>query len=89
MSRKSLIRFKCDCCGKEIDVSAVYDNSKQKRPLTRIEIPSKSYDCEGKSYEKRTSCIDLCDDCFLEYWNYVQDKYEVNDFVDVTVKKKF
>ena len=89
MSHKSLIRFKCDCCGKEIDVSAVYDNSKQKRPLTRIEIPSKSYDCEGKSYEKRTSFIDLCDDCFLEYWNYVQDKYEVNDLYEVTVKKKF
>lgn len=88
MSHKSLIRFKCDCCGKEIDVSA-YENKKQKSPLTRIEFPSKSYDCEGRSYEKRTSFIDLCDDCFLEYWNYVQDKYEVNDLYEVTVKKKF
>lgn len=89
MSRKSLIRFKCDCCGKEIDVSAAYENNKQKRPLTRIEIPSKIYDCEGRSYEKRTLFIDLCDDCFLEYWNYVQDKYEVDDLYEVTVKKKF
>lgn len=89
MSRKSLIRYKCDCCGKEIDVSAAYENNKKKGPLTRIEIPSKSYDCEGRSYEKRTSFIDLCDDCFLEYWNYVQDKYEVNDLYEVTVKKKF
>ena len=89
MSRKSLIRYKCDCCGKEIDISAAYENDKKKGPLTRIEIPSKIYDYGSKSYEKSTSRIDLCDDCFLEYWNYVQDKYEVNGFIEVTVKKKF
>ena len=89
MSRVDVIEFKCDVCGKVHRKE--YDPVRpQISPLKTVNIPAKRYDCEGKNFNKGTSNVDMCEKCFVEYWEYMQSRYEVTDFNEskVVVKVK-
>lgn len=84
MSREEFVEYKCDICGKVVK----YAISKKDRPFKQIEMPSKNYDCEGRNYSKGTTKVDVCENCYFNYWDYVQSRYEVVDCYGVKVKIK-
>ena len=87
MSRAEIIEYKCDVCGKLFRV----ENNPLRKPQTElktISMPIKSYDCEGRNYSKSMGSVDVCEDCFNNYWEYVQSRYEVSDCYGMTVKIK-
>lgn len=86
MAKKNVTIYTCDCCKKEFPVesSKTTDNL-----LYQVNMPSRIYDCEGRSYSEGLSRVELCSDCYLEFWNYVQAKYQVNELYDVSIKKMF
>ena len=53
-----------------------------------MNIPSKICDCEGRGYTKGISKVELCADCYSEFWDYVQQKYKVEEFYDVHMEKR-
>lgn len=84
MSKRDIIEFKCDVCGK---VFQFENKEKQiKNPLKVITIPSRNYDCEGRTYSKGMCTADMCDRCFEDYWNFTQTKYDVSDCYGIKIK---
>ena len=71
----------CDICGKQYE---------QDGKLKKLKIPSKRYDCEGKSWSKGFSELDLCEDCLDKYWEICNTNFEtVDDCYDIKVAKHF
>ena len=87
MSRVEVIEFKCDVCGK-VHRKECDPLRTQISPLKTVNIPAKRYDCEGKSFSKGMSNVDMCENCFDKYWEYMQSKYEVSDCHGIEVKVK-
>ena len=84
MAKKDVVIFICDCCKKEFQ----FDNKVKNSPLREVYIPSKIFDCEGRGYTKGISKVELCDDCYSEFWDYVQQKYKVEELYDVHMEKR-
>ena len=84
MSRIEVVEYKCDVCGKVFreDINSI------KKPLKYIQVPSKNYDCEGREYREGKTEIEMCDDCFKNYWDYVQERYDVSNCYGIQVKIK-
>ena len=78
MSKRKITEYKCDVCGRVIQDSKGGD----KNPLKQVSVPAKCYDCEGRSFSRNMCMVDMCDDCFMNYWTYVQSKYETSQCYD-------
>lgn len=87
MSKAEIIEFKCDVCGK-VHRNEYDPLRTQKNPFKTVSIPAKEYDCEGKNFSKKMSQVDMCENCFNHYWEYVQRKYEVSDCYGIEIKVK-
>ena len=86
MSKIDYTEHKCDICG---DGFRVEVGKKTNQSLKVVDMPVKSYDCEGRNYSKSMHPVDMCDKCFEEYWTFVQSKYDISSTVsglDVKVK---
>ena len=79
------MEFKCDVCG-AVHREEVNPLRASKNPLMTVPMPSKNYDCEGRNFSKGMSEFDMCKQCFENYWNYVQDKYDASDYFGIKVK---
>jgi len=88
MSRKELIEHKCDVCGKVLREEVDILKMPIKNPLKTIEMPIKGYDCEGRDFTKSMGKVDMCNECFQNYWEYVQSRYDVSDCYGIKVKMK-
>lgn len=87
MSKVELTEYKCDICGKVVR-EEIDNGRKTKPPFKKVDMPVKAYDCEGRNYSKRMGTVDMCEDCFEKYWEYVQGRYEASDCYGITVKVK-
>ena len=84
MAKKDVVIFICDCCKKEFQ----FDNKVKSSPLREVYIPSKVFDSEGRGYTEGISKVELCADCYSEFWDYVQQKYKVEEFYNVHMEKR-
>ncbi len=87
MGKIDVTEYKCDVCG----LTTRVENNPLKfgeSPLKAIEIPIKGYDCEGRNFIKRMGKVDMCDECFENYWEYVQNRYDVSDCYGIKVQMK-
>ena len=83
--KSELIEYKCDVCGKDHRFDKSWFGLKTP-PLKEVEVPIKTYDCEGRNFSKRMGKIDMCDECFKNYWEFVQSRYDISDYYGVKVK---
>lgn len=81
MAKITTTKYVCDICGKEV----ASENN-----LSRRKIPSKIYDCEGRSWSVGFSELELCGQCLHKLWE-VCDKYfaTVEDYYTVKVYPHF
>ena len=87
MSRREVIEFKCDVCGKVFQI----ENNPLKKvdsPLKTVQMPARRYDCEGRNHTRGISDVEMCKDCFEKYWEYSQSRYSVADCYGITVVVK-
>lgn len=87
MSKKYVTEYRCDVCGRvhREEVNPLKSNTS---PLKEILIPAKKYDCEGRNYTKGMSHVDMCKECYENYWQYVQNRYDVTDCYGIAVDIK-
>lgn len=79
--KKTIIKYICDCCKSELE---------NETDLIELSVPSKHFDCEGRSYSKGISRIEVCKDCYEYYWNLCMDKFAaVDDGYNTVVTKRF
>lgn len=87
MSKKEVIEYKCDVCGRTYPIERKKSLSENK-PLREVMMPAKCYDCEGRNHSKGMSIVDMCEECYGKYWEYVQSRYDVSDCYGIEVKMK-
>ena len=88
MGRTVVVEYKCDMCGKVQHVDQKLDERRE-RPFKEISIPAKRYDCEGRNFSYGMTEVDMCEECFLKYSQYVAQRYDVSlvlGSVEVQVK---
>ena len=85
MARNDVIEYKCDVCGKVTRVD-FEPTRKTKNPYKVVQMPMKKYDCEGKNFSKGLGEVDLCEQCYENYWNYVQERYDASDYFGIKMK---
>lgn len=79
--KKTITKYICDCCKKELE---------KEDDLTTISVPSRNYDCEGKSYSKGLAKVEICKDCFNYYWSLCIERFaDTQDCYAITMDKKF
>lgn len=79
--KKTITKYICDCCKKELE---------KEDDLTTISVPSRNYDCEGKSYARGLAKVEICKECFDYYWNLCIEKFsDTKDCFAITMDKKF
>ena len=73
--------WQCDICGQQY---------KQDGKLAKIKLPSRQFDCEGRSWSKGFCELDLCEDCLDVFWHMCDDLFAtVNDCYGIEVTKHF
>lgn len=86
MSQIEYVEHKCDVCG---DNFRIAKGSSTTRKFKKVDIPSKTYDCEGRNYSRGMSTVDMCDKCFDEFWTFVNNRYDVSELLsEITVNIK-
>lgn len=86
--KKVITRYICDRCKEDVSY----------KDLVEVFVPSKNFDCEGRSYTKGVSKVEICKKCFENYWNLCIDNYwnlcidnfsETDNCYSVKMNKKF
>ena len=79
--KKEVIEYYCDVCGKKVA---------SEKHLETCVVPSKNYDCEGKSWTRGTCKADLCSECAEAFFKATMNHFaEINNGYMIESKVKY
>lgn len=86
MAKITTTKYVCDICGKEVA---------SENKLYKKDIPSRSYDCEGRNWKLTFTNLELCESCIRTLWKVcdkhfatVEDGYTVKAYPHFDTKEK-